>query len=251
MEDDESHHMLEVEELLEDESKECVRAEQLVRERLRPQEMSDAELARHYPRDALSLSFERRNLLVLGAVHWTLLAGLIFDSFFVARGGSFQLFLLAQSALGAMAWLLLVPVWFARPAPAPERALRGTAAFFGVAHALVLLPFLVENRHSPQFIFGDQIPGDAVDRFAAAVVAFVLNAMLVPNAVLFARSPWRPMGEAGCMTPESRHPQNAWDTQISTGNGRKTYRVCYKDRVVFSGFMEEFEALPFPDPGRK
>ena len=111
----------------------------------------------------------------------------------------------------------------------------------------MLLPFLVENRHFPQFIFGDQVPGDAVDRFAAAVVAFVLEVMLVPIAVLFARSPWRSMGEVGCMTRESRHPHNAWDTQISTGSGRKTYRVCYKDRVVFSGFMEEFEALPFPN----
>ncbi len=218
-----------------------VRALRLVKERLQPHLMTPRELEM-FPVDRYSL---RREMLVVGVifgVHAVLLAGICACTPFVNPALWPSVVVLV--GLGLLPWVFNLVTWLHDWPAVAATVFRVIGALCGVAHVLALLPFVIAHRGDPGAIFGTG--SDTFDHYRATIALFVLNSLLVVHAILFARSPWRPLGDAGCCVggapPENEH----YDVLVSTGaTGNPTYRVSFRERVMYAGYLEEFEALPF------
>jgi hypothetical protein len=215
------------------------RVEELVRERLAPEAMTAAQLAA-FPVDRYSLRRERTVVGVIFGSHVVLLAGIAVATYWCTE--AWRPWTAALVGLGLLFWFFNLLAWVRNWSDLADKALRGFGAFCGVLHFVAIVPFLVANREEPQIIWGEGW-GDSYPYWRGAIAVLVLNAALFMHTFLFARSPWRPMGEGGCLTYDAINPPSDYDVMVSSG-ARKTYRVSYKDRVIFTGYLEEFEALP-------
>ncbi len=215
------------------------RVEELVRERIAPESLSGAQLAA-YPADRYSIRRERVMVAFIFASHVALLAGIAVATYWCTEG--FRPWVAALVGLGLVFWFFNLLAWVREWSRGADLALRGFGAFCGILSFFAIVPFLIANRDAPQLIWGENW-GNAYPYWRGAIALLVLNGSLILHTFLFARSPWRPLGEGGCLTYAALNPTSDYDVMVSSGP-KKTYRVSYKDRVIFTGYLEEFEALP-------
>lgn len=147
-------------------------AEEIVRQCIRPQDMSDEQL-KGYPYDRMSLRSERINIALFFVVHLLMLAGVLVCTFLVLQEFLWQLSQAFVIGLGSAYWLLHLVVWLVEAKPL-GRAVRALAGLCGVAHVFALLPYCIAHRKETALIFGE-----TADQYRATIVGSLLFSCFV------------------------------------------------------------------------